>query len=73
MLSCLSGPYAPGTSFSSTMMTLPTKLAGDLMHTPINTPIEVICEVLIIFYIHYIPTPQQIYVTLLVFWYLFYR
>ncbi len=50
MLPCFLGPYAPAASFSSTMRTLPTKLAGDLTHTPINTPIEAICEILIIFY-----------------------
>jgi hypothetical protein len=30
------------------MRTLPTKLVGNLTHTPINTPIEAICEILII-------------------------
>jgi hypothetical protein len=50
MLPCLTGPYAPAAYFLSTMRTLPTKLVGDLTHTPINTPTEAICEILIIFY-----------------------
>jgi hypothetical protein len=52
MLPCLSGPFAPTASFSSTMRTSPTKLAGNLTHTPINTPIEAICEIRIFFCIH---------------------
>jgi hypothetical protein len=50
MLLCLTGPYAPAAYFSSIMRTLPTKLVGNLTHTPINTPIEAIREILIIFY-----------------------
>ncbi len=50
MLPCLTGTYAPAAYFSSTMRTSPTKLVGDLTHTPINTPIEEIREILIIFY-----------------------
>ncbi len=60
ILLCLTGPYAPAAYFLSTMRTLPTKLVGDLSHTPINTPIKAICKILIFLYIHYIPTPQQI-------------
>ncbi len=46
----LSGPYAPAAYFLSTMRTLPTKLVGNLTHTPTNNPIKAICEILIIFY-----------------------
>ena len=48
IIPCLTGPYAPAAYFLSTMRTLLTKLVGDLTHTPINTPIEAICEILII-------------------------
>ncbi len=62
MLPCLIGPYAPAAYFLSTMRTSPTKLVGNLTHIPINTLIDTICEILIIFlYIHYIPTPQGMY------------
>ncbi len=49
ILPCLTGPYAPAAYFLSTMRTLPTKLAGNLTHTPINTPIKAIRMILIIF------------------------
>jgi hypothetical protein len=49
VLPCLSRPYPPAASFSSTMRTSPTKLAGDLTHIPINTPIEAICEIWFVF------------------------
>ncbi len=49
MLLCFSGSYAPTAYFLSTKRTLPTKLAGDLPHTPINTCIKAICEILNIF------------------------
>ncbi len=64
ILPYLSGPCAPAASFSSTMRTLPTKLAGNLTHTLINTPHSHqsnLWDFDYFSYIHYIPTPQQLY------------
>jgi hypothetical protein len=51
LLPHLYGPFILVAYFSKTMKTPPTKLASDLTHTPINTPIEAIWVILITFYI----------------------
>jgi hypothetical protein len=61
-LPCLSGPYAVFAPIPKTMRIPPTKLVGDLTHTPMVTPIEAIWKIFITFdKDEHIPTPQQVY------------
>ncbi len=53
-------------SVSDTIKTLPTKLAGDLTHTPLNTSIKGICEILIIFYIFITLLPHIKFISVLI-------
>jgi hypothetical protein len=50
MLSCLPRPHAAAAYIPATAKSTPTKLVGNLTHTPINIPIKAICMILDIFH-----------------------